>query len=143
VTTLSGEPVPASRPEGPNAAVAKTFLDGLATQDFASLASAFTDDVHLRALLPGGFREWDGVSELEARFARWFGDTLAYELVDTHVGLIGPRLSLRWRARLQAERLGPGWHVVEQEAYAEIGDHDQIERLSLVCSGYLAESGDG
>ena len=125
------------------AAVAQIFLDGLATQDFASLAAAFSDDVHLRALLPGGFREWDGVTELEARFARWFGDTLAYELVDTDIGVIGPRLSLRWRARLQAERLGPGWHLVEQEAYAEIDGHGRIERLSLVCSGYLAEPADG
>ena len=142
MTTLADEPVP-TPPEGPMAAVAQTFLEGLAAQDFERLASAFSDEVQLRALLPGGFREWDGVTELEARFARWFGDTLAYQLVDTDIGVIGPRLSLRWRARLQAERLGPGWHLVEQEAYAEMDDNGRIGRLSLVCSGYLAEAADG
>ena len=57
--------------------------------------------------------------------------------------MIGTRLSLRWRLRLQAERLGPGWFVVEQQAYADIGDDGRIERLSLLCSGYLAEHADG
>jgi SnoaL-like domain len=120
------------------ASVAETFLEALAVQDFPRLASVFSDDVHLRALLPGGLYEWDGTARLEATFARWFGDTEAFEVVDTQVGTIGPRLCLRWRVRLQAERLGPGWWVAEQEAYGDLND-DRLTELSLLCSGYLAE----
>ncbi len=124
------------------AAVAETFFEALAAQDFALVASVFTDDVHLRALLPGGFHEWEGPAKLEAAFTRWFGNTEAFELVDTEAVVIGSCLSLRWRARLQAERIGPGWRVVEQEAYAVV-DQDRLSRLSLVCTGYLAEPADG
>jgi hypothetical protein len=142
VTTLAGEPVPATGPEAAMAAVAETFLAALAVQDFPRVASVFRDDVHLRALLPGGLHEADGAAKLERTFARWFGDTEAFEVLDTEVGVIGPRLCLRWRVRLQAERLGPGWWVVEQEAYGDLED-DRLSELSLLCSGYLAEPVDG
>jgi hypothetical protein len=124
------------------ASTAETFLAALAAQDFPRVASVFSDDVHLRALLPGGLHEWDGPAKLEAAFTRWFGNTEAFEVVDTEVGRIGPRLCLRWRVRLQAERLGPGWWVVEQEAYGDFDD-DRVCALSLLCSGYLAEPVDG
>lgn len=142
MTTLAGEPVPASGPEGGMASVAEIFLEALAVQDFSRVASVFSDDVHLRALLPGGLHEWEGRAKLEATFARWFGDTEAFEVVDTEVGVIGPRLCLRWRVRLQAERLGPGWWVVEQEAFGDF-DEGRLSGLSLLCSGYFAEPVDG
>jgi hypothetical protein len=85
VTTLAGEPVPASGPQGPMAVAAETFLEALAVQDFPRVASVFSDDVHLRALLPGGLHEWDGPAKLEAAFARWFGDTEAFEVLDASV----------------------------------------------------------
>jgi hypothetical protein len=143
VTTLAGEPVPAAPLDGPMAAVAQTFFEGLAAQDFERLASAFSDEVHLRALLPGELREFDGVTKVGAAFARWFGNTEAYEIVDTSAGVIGARLCLRWRVRLQAERLGPGWFVVEQESYADLDDDNRVSGLSLLCSGYLPERPDG
>jgi SnoaL-like domain len=124
------------------AAVAEAFLEALAVQDFPRLASVFSDDVHLRALLPGGLYEWEGTAKLEAAFTRWFGNTQAFEIVDREIGVIGPKLCLRWRIRVQAERIGPGSFVVEQEAYADLDD-DRLSAMSLLCSGYLAESGDG
>ena len=111
MTTLAGEPVPSAGPEAAMAAVAETFLAALAVQDFPRVASVFRDDVHLLALLPGGLHEADGRAKAEATFARWFGNTEAFEVVDTEVGVVGPRLCLRWRVRLQADRLGPGWWV--------------------------------
>jgi hypothetical protein len=116
-----------------------TFLEGLAAQDFERLASALSEDVHLRALAPMGLKEWDGADQVKATFTAWFGDVDEFELVDATVGAVGPRLHLRWRVRVQAERLGDGWFVVEQQAYADT-DHDRrIRSLSLLCSGYCAE----
>ncbi|MET0148829.1 MAG: nuclear transport factor 2 family protein [Acidimicrobiales bacterium] len=142
MTTLAGEPVPAAPLDGPMAAATQTFFEGLAAQDFELVASTFSDEVHMRALLPGELREFDGVAKVGAAFARWFGNTEAYEIVDTSAGVIGTRLCLRWRVRLQAERLGPGWFVVEQESYADLDDDNRVRGLSLLCSGYLPERPD-
>jgi hypothetical protein len=52
-------------------------------------------------------------------------------------------LHLRWRLRLQAERLGPGWCTVEQQAYADTDGDGRIARLDLLCTGYRPEGTDG
>ena len=135
VTARSGS---SPRPE-PRHAVAGTFLEGLASQDFDRLASRLSRDVHLRALVPSGLKEWDGAERVTATFRAWFGDVDDFELVDATVGEVGSRLHLRWRVRVQAERLGEGWFLVEQEAYADTDDEDRIQHLSLLCSGYCAE----
>jgi hypothetical protein len=137
-TTASPSSQPAE-PSIPRFSVAGTFLEGLAAQDFDHLASALCVDVHLRALLPRGLIEWDGAREVKAAFTKWFGDVAHFEFVDAVVGEVGPRLHLRWRVRVQAERLGDGWFVVEQQAYADTDDTDRIQHLSLLCSGYCPE----
>lgn len=119
--------------------VAVTFFEGLAAQDFGRLTSVLSDDAHLRALLPGGLKERDGVDAIETIFTRWFGDAEAFEVVETSVDEIGPVLHMRWRVRMQAERLGRGWFAVEQQAYADRDDEGRIRRLSLICTGYCAE----
>jgi hypothetical protein len=142
VTILGDQPSSTPRPDAAASSVAGTFLEGLAAQDFDRLASVLSDDVHLSALLPGGLKERDGVGAVETIFTRWFGDSDEFELVDTSAGEIGTRLNLRWRVRMRAERLGPGWFVVEQQAYADRDDDGRIRNLSLVCSGYCAEEAD-
>jgi hypothetical protein len=125
--------------EVPHFSVAGAFLEGLANRDFERLGSALGDDVHLRALLPGRLVERHGADDVRGAFVRWFGDAVQFELVDAVVGEVGPRLHLRWRVRLQAERLGDGWFVVEQLAYADTDESDRIRQLSLLCSGYCPE----
>ncbi|HEY3464301.1 MAG TPA: hypothetical protein VGL47_04165 [Amycolatopsis sp.] len=115
------------------------FLDGLAGQDFARLADALADDVQLSALVPRGLREARGADEVRATFTRWFGDTDAFELAEADVDEIGARLHLRWRARLRAARLGDGWFVVEQQAFADTAPDGRLARISLVCSGYCPD----
>jgi hypothetical protein len=123
-------------------ALAGSFLEGLAAQDFARLGAALTADARLRALLPGGLREWAGGEAIAGAFARWFGDTEDFELVEAAVGEVGGRLHLQWRLRLRAERLRPGWYIVEQQAYADTDEGGRIARLDLLCSGYRRAAGD-
>jgi len=119
-------------------APADAFLEGLAAQDFARLGRALADDACLRALLPSGLWEWAGAEVIADRFARWFGGTENFELVDAAAGEVGGRLHLHWRLRLRAERLGAGWFTVEQQIYADV-DGGRIARLDLLCTGYRPE----
>ena len=127
----------------PQFALAGSFLEGLAAQDFARIGGALTADARLRALLPPGLREWTGAEAIADQFACWFGDTNAFELVEATVGEVGGRLHLHWRLRLCAERLGAGWFTVEQQAYADTADGGRIARLDLLCTGYRPEGDDG
>jgi hypothetical protein len=123
----------------PQSATAGSFLEGLATQDFARLAGALAAGARMRALLPAGPREWTGAEVIAGQFASWFGDTEGFELVEATVGDVGGRLHLCWRLRLQAERLGPGWFVVEQQAYADTDGGERVARLDMLCTGYRPE----
>ncbi|MFY9649622.1 hypothetical protein [Trebonia sp.] len=127
----------------PRPALAAAFLQGLADQDFATLGGALAADARLRALVPRGLREWTGGEAVAGQFARWFGDTEDFELVEATLGDVGGRLQLRWRLRLRAERLGAGWFTVEQQAYADAGEDGRIARLDLVCTGYRPEADNG
>jgi hypothetical protein len=126
---------------GVQSAPAGSLVEGLAAQDFAGLGGALAADACLRALLPSGLREWAGAEAIADRFARWFGNTEDFELVEAAVGEVGGRLHLRWRLRLRAERLGSGWFTVEQQAYADADESGRIARLDLLCTGYRPEDG--
>ena len=122
---------------------AGALVASLAAQDFAQLGGALAADARLRALLPSGLRERTGAEVIAGLFAGWFGDTEDFELLEAAVGEVGGRLHLHWRLRLRAERLGPGWFTVEQQAYADTGEDGRIARLDLLCTGYRPEGDDG
>jgi hypothetical protein len=125
----------------PGSAAAESLVEGLAAQDFAELGGAFAADACLRALLPAGLREWAGAEAIARVFARWFGDTEDFELIEATVSEVGGRLRLHWRLRLRAERLGAGWFTVEQQAYADTDESGRIARIDLLCTGYRPEGG--
>jgi hypothetical protein len=127
----------------PRFALAGSFLEGLAAQDFTRLGGRLSADVRLRALLPSGPKEWTGAETIAGVFTGWFGDTEDFELIEAAAGEVGGRLHLRWRLRLRAERLGTGWFTVEQQAYADTGDGGRIARMDLLCTGYRPENNDG
>jgi hypothetical protein len=116
-----------------------SFVGGLAAQDFGALGGALADGACLRALLPSGLRQWAGAKAIADRFARWFGDTKDFKLIEAAAGDVGGRLHLHWRLRLRAERLGSGWFTVEQQAYADTDESGRIARLDLLCTGYRPE----
>ncbi len=123
----------------PGFAVAGSFIESLAVQDFDRLGGAVAADACLRALLPAGLREWTGAEAIARRFARWFGDTQDFDLIEAAADEVGGRLHLHWRLRLRAERLGSGWFTIEQQAYADADADGRIIRLDLLCTGYLRE----
>ncbi len=129
----------------PQFAAAGALLEALAAQDFERLGDSLTATARLRALLPGRAAEWEGRDAITQQITRWFGDTESFDLVDATVGEVGGRVHLRWRLRLQAERLGPGSFVVEQQVYADsdLAQRGRLDRLDLLCTGYRPDHGDG
>jgi hypothetical protein len=125
----------------PRSECASAFLDSLVAQDFARLGGTLAADARLRALLRSGPHEWAGAEVIADRFASWFGGTEDFELVEAAVGTVGDRLHLHWQLRLRAERLGAGWFIVAQQAYADTDTDGRLARLDLLCTGYRSEGG--
>ncbi len=83
--------------------------------------------------------QWQGPPQVTEAFRSWFGDSDEFEVVDATVGEVGGRLHLSWRIRVRPAPfgIGEGWHVIEQQVYADATD--SIETLDLVSSGFHAE----
>jgi hypothetical protein len=116
--------------------VGGVFLEAFATRDYDRMASTLGPAVLLRAMLPPGPMHWEGPDEVANVFSSWFGEAEDFELIDATVGEVGGRLHLSWRLRLRPAPfgIGEGWHVIEQQAYADAAD--TIEALDLLCSGF-------
>ena len=116
--------------------IGRTFLESLASRDFDGMARSLAPDVRFRALLPPRDVDVTGPEAALTEFRRWFGDdTERLELVGSTVEEVGARLYLRWRVRLSPTSDAATSRVVEQHAYATVGDG--IETLSLLCSGFF------
>jgi hypothetical protein len=119
--------------------VGGVFLEALANRDFEQMAATLAPGVRFRAMLPPGPMDWEGPETVSGVFGSWFGDAEDFELVDAAVGEVGGRLHLSWRLRVRPAPfdIGDGWHVIEQQAYADAGD--TIASLDLLCSGFHPE----
>jgi len=119
--------------------VGGVFLEALANRNFEALATTLAPDVRFRAMLPPGPMNWEGAATVRDVFGSWFGQSDEFELIDATVGEVGGRLHLSWRLRVRPAPfdIGDGWHVIEQQAYADAGD--AIESLDLLCSGFHPE----
>jgi hypothetical protein len=115
------------------------FLEALATRDYSRMASTLAPAVRFRAMLPRGPMAWEGADAVAEAFDSWFGQADDFEVVDATVGELGSRLHLCWRIRVRPAPfgIGEGWHLVEQQAYADT--NDIIQTLDLLCSGFQPE----
>lgn len=115
------------------------FLEGLAARDFERLSVSLAPAVQLRALLPPGPASWEGAEVVAETFRSWFGGATDFELLDATVGEVGGRLHLSWRLRVRPAPfgIGDGWHLIEQQAYADAGE--VIDAIDLLCSGFTPE----
>ena len=116
--------------------VGGTFLEALATRDYERMATALGAAIRFRALLPSGPMELTGSRDVADAFRSWFGGAEQFDVVDATVGEVGGRLHLAWRIRVLPAPfgIGGGWHIIEQQAYADAGT--SIEAMDIVCSGF-------
>lgn len=115
------------------------FLESLANRDYTRMAATLGPTVRFRAMLPPGPMDWEGPDAVAEAFSSWFASADDFELVDAMVGTVGNRLHLSWRLRVRPAPfgIGEGWHVIEQQAYADATEKIQV--LDLLCSGFQPE----
>ena len=120
--------------------VGGVFLEALANRDYVRMGTALGSGVRFRAMLPPGPMNWEGRDAVTEAFSSWFGEAEGFELVDATVGEVGGRLHLSWRLRVRPAPfgIGEGWHVIEQQDYADATE--TIEALDHLCSGFHPEA---
>lgn len=120
--------------------VGGVFLEAFANRNYALMATTLAPEVRFRAMLPPGPMDQEGRIAVADTFSAWFGNAADFEVIDAAVGEVGGRLHLSWRVRVRPAPfgIGDGWHVIEQQAYADTGD--TIESLDLLCSGFRPET---
>lgn len=132
---LRSETNPTSTTRG---SVGGLLVEALASRDFERMAECFEPTATMRALLPRGPATFEGASEITAAFSLWFGSAPGFEVLGATVGDVGTRLHLAWRLRVDRTPRGDvGWHVIEQQAYAQAGE--RIEALDLLCTGFMSD----
>lgn len=116
--------------------VGGSFLESLAARDYQRMAATLDPTIRFRALLPPGPSHWQGSDAVTGAFRAWFGGAEEFELVEASVGEVGGLLHLAWRIRVRPAPfdIGEGWHLIEQQAYAETTS--RIMQLDLLCSGF-------
>jgi hypothetical protein len=116
--------------------VGGVFLEALANRDYQQMSTTLSSGVRLRAMLPPGPMDREGPAQVASTFSSWFGSADDFELVDAAVGEVGGRLHLSWRLRVRPAPfgMGDGWHIIEQQVYADATD--TIDTLDLLCSGF-------
>lgn len=112
--------------------LATRIATAVADRSLDRLGARLTDEVHLRALLPGGLVEEHGREDVLGRFDRWFGDWDTVLLGEHGGAVVGDRLLVDYTLVVDPDG---GRHAVHQSLVCVL-DAGRVDRLDLVCSGF-------
>jgi len=118
-------------------AASHKFLELLAARDWKRLVASLASDAHARFLLPHGLEEYDGRVAIVARIRSWFGSASLFDLAASTEDEVGMRHRISWRFNVVRDG---SRQVIEQLVYLDLGPQG-IERIDLLCSGFLGEPG--
>jgi hypothetical protein len=112
----------------------RRFVDSIVAHDWDAVAACCAPDARLIAVVPKEkpFREKAGRDDAAALIRAWFGDADITELVSSEVEPIADRIRITYRIH---EHEPDGWYLVEQVAYATVGDGGFAD-MNLACSGF-------
>jgi TusA-related sulfurtransferase len=112
----------------------EALVNALARRDFEGLRAVIADDVRFRLLLPKGPQAHSGVAETVEAFVSWYGDVEELHLESSSVETVADRLVLKYRFRLHD---ADGWQVIEQHLVADDAPDGRLDKIDLLCSGFL------
>ncbi len=108
------------------------WIEAVAEGAFNRLASFCRPEIASFLLLPKKYLTLENATALVAKYHDWFGDCANIQIEARQISVVGERLGIFYRFRLQ--RNG-AWHVIEQQLYCTLRN-GLVERLHLVCSGF-------
>jgi TusA-related sulfurtransferase len=113
---------------------AETLRDAILARDFKALEGALAPETDMRALLPGGLREYASRTEIVAAFESWFAGWFEFAPEPRPAVIVGTRVRVGWLARLRGEEGGPPV-VIEQTALVDV-DEGAVYGIDLLCTGF-------
>lgn len=113
---------------------AEAVRDAILARDFQALERALAPKVDMRALLPGGLREYATREEIVAAFEGWFAGTIDFAPEPRPAELVGARVRVSWLARLRFDEGAP-LVVIEQTALVD-ADEAAVYGIDLLCTGF-------
>ena len=116
----------------------RRFVTAIVAHDWDAVAACFMPDARFVAVVPREkpFRERAGREDATALIRAWFGDADITELVSSEVEPLADRVRIAYRIH---EHEPDGWYLVEQVAYATLGDGGFAD-MNLACSGFRPTS---
>ena len=132
-----GRPGPPShrRPQGGivnNHPLASSVATAVADRALDRLGTHLTDEIRLRALLPGGSIEEHGRDAVLARFDDWFGSYDTIVLSDVAGDDVGDRVFVHYKLTFDPDGNA---RVLTQSVVCSLRD-GLVGRMDLVCSGF-------
>jgi TusA-related sulfurtransferase len=113
------------------------FIVALSDRDSERLEACLHPEARMRALIPPGFEEFRGPSDIVARLLSWFSDAESIQVLEKNVYTMADRLQLSYRFR---EHYSDGSSdVIEQKAYCDVRN-GTIVAMDLLCSGPRSET---
>jgi hypothetical protein len=116
--------------------LATSVATAVADRALERLGTHLTDEIRLRALLPGGSVEDHGRDAVLARFDDWFGSHDTVVLSDVAGDVVGDRVVVHYKLTVDPD--GDS-RVVSQTVVCSVYD-GLVGRMDLVCSGYRPAS---
>ena len=112
----------------------RRFVALIVAHDWEGVAACFAPEARFVAVVPKErpFREKAGAEEAAGIIRDWFGDADITELVSSEVEPLADRIRIAYRIH---EHEPDGWYLVEQVAYATVGEGGFTD-MNLACSGF-------
>ena len=121
-------------------AVGTKFVAALAERNFTRLRETLADGVLVRALLPTGPVELEGVDAVAGRLEHWFAAAEEFALVGAATERLADLLHVTYRLRLGDHpfRPGSGPQLIEQHLFCRV-ELGRVTAADLLCSGFRPE----
>ncbi len=115
------------------------WIQAIAENDLDKLAQFCSPTITSILLTPNHLDNLHTSRDLVARFHDWFDDYSNFRLEASRVGMVGERLGIFYRLRLQNQG---DWYSIEQQLYLNL-KNGRVEKVRLLCSGFQPEGSDG
>jgi SnoaL-like domain len=115
-----------------NHPLASSVATAVADRALDRLGTHLTDEIRLRALLPGGSIEEHGRDAVLARFDDWFGSYDTVVLSDVAGDAVGDRVFVHYKLTFDPDGES---RVLTQSVVCSLRD-GLVGRMDLVCSGF-------